>query len=730
MVAMEELLPQAVLRQIGDKLYEKRKVAALEVEQIVKRLAAVGDTAKISAILDKLIAEYAFSAQANHRKGALLCLAAAAVGLGEPSEAYLRQIVPPVLASFTDQDSRVRYYACEALYNIAKVARDNFIVFFSEVFDAMFRLCADSETNVQNAVQFLDNLVKDIVTASPHFSVEGFIPRLRDYLRVTNPYKRQFLISWVSVLDSVPDLDMLAYLPQLLDGLMNLLSDPNREIRVAAHKCMMEFLVEIQATPTVDWVALASILVEKASSQDEFTRITAIKWIKEFVEQASGALVGLYAELIGAVLPNISHPNPDIQQVSKEANAALLNLQPYAEQAVKVEVGPVLAIISRELRSEQEPTRLEALRWIHFLLVRNEDEVFGQLAVLLAALLDALASDSERVVLQALSVLGAIAGHAQHFRRVLMSLLDRFRGDAGLVLLQRGGPLVIRRLCAAMGPEVVFREFASILDGEEDLGFASTMVQALNLILLTAGEVRELRDTLRDAAGSSSGSTNFKALYSCWSHSAGALLSLCLLAQVYSHCCDIIQHLATLPLGAEVLVQIDRLVQLLETPAFAFLRLQLLQPSRHPDLLRALYGLLMLLPQSSAFKTLSARLQAVPAVTLMQLEALQLQQQGTGSKGGKQQQQQQQQQLEQQQWADFDDLLKNFVARQQQHAAEEERRRLLVEGLRVEEDIQKEQQHQASMAAVERSSPTSSGVVGGGGDDQVAAAAAVGSRES
>lgn len=63
--------------------------------------------------------------------------------------------------------------------------------------------------------------------------------------------------------------------------------------------------------------------------------------------------------------------------------------------------------------------------------MRNEDEVFGQLAVLLAALLDALASDSERVVLQALSVLGAIAGHAQHFRRVLMSLLDRWVPSIG-----------------------------------------------------------------------------------------------------------------------------------------------------------------------------------------------------------------------------------------------------------------------------------------------------------
>lgn len=79
--------------------------------------------------------------------------------------------------------------------------------------------------------------------------------------------------------------------------------------------------------------------------------------------QASGQLVGLYAELIGAVLPNISHPNKDIQAVAKEANAALLNLQPSAELPVKVEVAPVLAIISRELRSEQEPTHLEALRW-------------------------------------------------------------------------------------------------------------------------------------------------------------------------------------------------------------------------------------------------------------------------------------------------------------------------------------------------------------------------------
>jgi hypothetical protein len=63
-----ELLPQAVLRQIGDKLYEKRKLAALEVEQLIKRLALANDQARVRTIIDKLIGEFAFSPQANHRK--------------------------------------------------------------------------------------------------------------------------------------------------------------------------------------------------------------------------------------------------------------------------------------------------------------------------------------------------------------------------------------------------------------------------------------------------------------------------------------------------------------------------------------------------------------------------------------------------------------------------------------------------------------------------------------
>lgn len=54
---------------------------------------------------------------------------------------YLQEIVPPVLACFSDQDARVRYYACESMYNIAKVAKGEILVFFNDIFDALCKVC-------------------------------------------------------------------------------------------------------------------------------------------------------------------------------------------------------------------------------------------------------------------------------------------------------------------------------------------------------------------------------------------------------------------------------------------------------------------------------------------------------------------------------------------------------------------------------------------------------------
>ena len=70
------------------------------------------------------------------------------------------------------------------------------------------------------------------------------------------------------------------------------------------------------------------------------------------------------------------------------------------------------------------------------------------------------------------------------------ALCHSFRGPLGGRLLQRRGSLILRKLSLLLGPQRVFCALADILNQERDLRFASAMVQALNVILLTAPEVR------------------------------------------------------------------------------------------------------------------------------------------------------------------------------------------------------------------------------------------------
>ncbi|KVI05441.1 Armadillo-like helical [Cynara cardunculus var. scolymus] len=552
-------IPAAVLRNLSDKLYEKRKNAALEVEGIVKQLTVAGDHDKITAVINLLTHEYTYSPQANHRKGGLIGLAAATVGLSAEAAQHLEQIVPPVINSFSDQDSRVRYYACEALYNIAKVVRGDFIVFFNDIFDALCKLSADSDPNVQSAAHLLDRLVKDIVTESDQFSIEEFIPLLRERMNVLNPYVRQFLVGWITVLDSVPDIDMLGFLPDFLDDLcwtQLTCEDLSLEIRQQADSALSEFLQEIKNSPSVDYGRMAEILVQRASSPDEFTRWTAITWINEFVKLGGDQLVPYYADILGATLPCIADKEEKIRVVARETNEELLAIE--ADPAEGFDVGAILSIVKRQLSSEYEATRIESLHWISTLLSRHRPEVLSFLNEIFDTLLKVLSDPSDEVVLLVLEVHACIAEDQYNFRQLVVFLVHKFRTDDAL--LEKRGALIIRRLCVLLEAERVYRELSTILEGEADLDFASTMVQALNLILLTSSELSDLRDLLK-------------------------------LSLAYHHASCVIQSLTEEDINVRFLVQLDKLIHLLETPIFAYLRLQ----------------------QSTAFKILRTRLKTVPA---------------------------------------------------------------------------------------------------------------------
>lgn len=82
------------------------------------------------------------------------------------------------------------------------------------------------------------------------FSLPRFIPLLSERIRAKNPFTRNFLVSWITVLDSIPDLELVSFLPDFLDGLLQFLSDPN-DVRYATSSVLANFLAEIRITVEV-----------------------------------------------------------------------------------------------------------------------------------------------------------------------------------------------------------------------------------------------------------------------------------------------------------------------------------------------------------------------------------------------------------------------------------------------------------------------------------------------
>ena len=459
----------------------------------------------ILGLVSLLAEDFAAHENPNRRKGGLLGLAAVVVGLGletgetgdggeadvdaanrlgdgetrvatsEKSKkkrlvarAALRAAVPRVLAAFRDPDARVRYYACEAMYNVVKTARGGLLLltesfpsendddsddengndedsdsdsFLRRLFDAACDLSADADADVQNAAHLLDGLVKDVVSEAFHDTEENERRVQGDVLGGENvkkkgsrlgaclvsaiasranaresenavsasrrsptrgtrhgrvassrdPYARQFLIGWIVALDATPQMDALRALPEFFDGLLLMLSDPNREIRAQADGCLRTFLTEIKALfdaekgsgaagvdarrRRVDVARLSATLERHTRSADEFTRVTAVTWLREFVALAgrAGANAGAgfegnrtlmrndapslrshersdgfarVAEMTRAVLPCLSHAEAKVRDVAARAAEELLEAARAAAAAGTLDLDALLSALA------------------------------------------------------------------------------------------------------------------------------------------------------------------------------------------------------------------------------------------------------------------------------------------------------------------------------------------------------------------------------------------------
>lgn len=280
---------------------------------------------------------------------------------------------------------------------------------------------------MKNGAELLDRLIKDIVSESAAsyvsvleeppeitdeskddleahtnlptaFSLPRFIPLLKERIWVINPFTRQFLVGWITLLDSIPDLELVTYLPDFLGGILKFLGDQNADVRAATQNCLDKFLNEIKRISRI----------RKGLTNSKKSREGGKRKRQESMDSSSA--------------------HPDLEEGDEIDSDVLDDDDESGEddwipgQDVEINYGEILEILTATLDSPlgkqslplrpsipsnisvEEDCLLESLRWVVEFLDICPEEVLPFTPKILAHMLPAMASTKETIHLAATRV--------------------------------------------------------------------------------------------------------------------------------------------------------------------------------------------------------------------------------------------------------------------------------------------------------------------------------------
>ncbi|VDK31715.1 unnamed protein product, partial [Gongylonema pulchrum] len=342
---------------------------------------------------------------------------------------------------------------------------------------------------------------------------------------------------------------------------------------------------------------MINVLIVHASGEGStLTRMTALVWLNRFLEMDSVAPLQYLSSYLTAVLPYLSDP----QLKAKEINVRLMEM--LSSRDTDIEYDAVIKVLLKHIKHENRDTRMAVLNWISQMHRTAAAKLFTYMDRIFPLLLSLLSDTCDDVLLLDLQLLSEIcegkntggvelhelhlaestlkqlSGLSPYLVKFASSLLTMFQCDTAL--RNDRGVLIIRQLCLLLGSDSIYRCLSVLLLQYEDKEFVSQMVAVLNGILLTSAELFEMRKQLR-----------------------------ALESDNYEHASVLARHLWKVDVTVGVLIEIDRLVQLIESPILSYVRLDLLDAKHQRPLAAVLSALLMMLPQTDAFNTLLKRLQ-------------------------------------------------------------------------------------------------------------------------
>jgi vacuole morphology and inheritance protein 14 len=581
-------LTDHMIKMLCDKSYEKRKLGAMMIQNTIRNIHATAgsETARerILKMIGSLNKDFVENVNPNHRKGGLIGLAAVALALKDRTAEYLDFILPSILMLLADHDYRVRYYACESLYNIVKVARESSLKFLNRMYDGLCLLYSDIDADVRNGAHVLDKVMREVIVASEasKIDIDSFLAIFCERLPVKISQIRSLSITWLLLFDSLPSINMTKHLPKFLPGLLHMLNDAHKDIRHQAEATLANFLQKALMKNCWNsegygsvWLAeVVNILIGEARSMhspneqmivgselegdlrdrslvSNPSRLTAIQWVTDFVLTGGPKFIEEFPDVIDVSLVSLSDKDTTISGQGQILGRNLLQiLKTPAETSpgASVDVRRFIEAVEIHLVASVDAVRACAAEWLVVLIKRWPHEMSVELQNYFISVLQLLSDDTLEVTATGVEILATIAQiDEKKFGMIFHQLVQLLSKDSKLA--QERMDMIILRLIEHLGANQVYAAFCHELEGCEGqaLESAQLIVQSLSKLLLTAKVTEPVREELKSLVTGTSenkqAKTLFKTLFSSFCFDAVAVISLCLVAECFELGSELIAHL-------------------------------------------------------------------------------------------------------------------------------------------------------------------------------------------
>ena len=358
--AFQQSISAAVLVSLAHKRYERRRLAAMEIEKVVRSLVLQEDYSRVRAILLLLSDDYVRSTNEDARKGGAVALAACAIGLKKANEKRRDVIecrdliLASVVHACQDHSQRVRYYATESLFNVTKVIPSLAVQHFFILFEILRSLYADVDLDVRSGAELLDKKLKEVIVGainSGSFSADACVPVFARFVYMRNKATKQLTLTWLKEFsEKLVGAPILEFLHLFLGGVFQMVADPNATSQLA-----LEFLQSVlpkllvtneeafeDAQQKVDFDKILQSLVITMEHPDPFVRKVAMYWMSRIVQAHMSSAFPSSNELNDIDDPDAAIGRVDLMKGERSLSAASISVRnalPHVLPGILLSIG-------------------------------------------------------------------------------------------------------------------------------------------------------------------------------------------------------------------------------------------------------------------------------------------------------------------------------------------------------------------------------------------------------